>query len=113
MGLFLGVDVDQSLEWNYHIEKISAKLARNIGIIFRIAYLLQEHIRTSLYYSMIDPYHSYCNAIWASNYHSRLKELTVLQNRDLRVVAGSRCHYSVESADPVYARLHIYSVLSR
>jgi len=70
---FLGVYVDQSLKWNDHIEKISAKLARNIGIISRVAYLLPEHIRTSLYYSMIDPYLSYCNVIWASNYHFRLK----------------------------------------
>ena len=35
---FLGVIVDQYLSWNEHIAQISAKVAKNIGILPRISY---------------------------------------------------------------------------
>lgn len=37
---------------------------------------------------MIYPYLNYCNIIWASNYPSRLKRLTILQNRAVRFIIG-------------------------
>ena len=67
---FLGVFLDQHLSWKTHINYISQKIAKNIGIISRIAYLLPRTIRLNLYYSLILPYLNYCNLIWASNYES-------------------------------------------
>src|SRR6218665_3365831 len=84
---FLGVYVDGHLTWNEHINNISIKLAKSIGVISRIAYLLPSNIRFNLYFSLICPYLSYCNIAWASNYTSRLKRLSVLQRRAVRIVA--------------------------
>ena len=84
---FLGVYVDEHLTWNEHINNISIKLAKSIGVISRIAYLLPSNIRFNLYFSLICPYLSYCNIAWASNYTSRLKRLSVLQRRAVRIVA--------------------------
>ena len=55
----------------------------------RIAYLLPTHIRLYLYYSLIHPYLSYCNMVWASNYISRLKRLIVIQKKAIRIISGS------------------------
>lgn len=85
---FLGIEVDQSLTWKDHIETISSKIAKNIGIISRIAYLLPTNILLNLYYTMIHPYLSYCNVIWASNYNSRLQRLQTLQKRAVRIILG-------------------------
>jgi hypothetical protein len=41
---FLGVYVDQHLTWNNHIEQIALKIAKNIGILTRISYLLHKNI---------------------------------------------------------------------
>ena len=54
----------------------------------RISYLLPPRIRLSLYYSIIHPYLSYCNIVWASNYSSRLTRLTSLQNRAAKIIMG-------------------------
>ena len=78
---FLGVYVDQHLTWKTHIEQISRKIAINIGIIKRISYILSPHILLTLYYTMIYPYLSYCNMVWASNYKSRLHGLAILQKK--------------------------------
>jgi len=76
------------LTWNEHINNISIKIAKSIGVISRIAYLLPSNIRLNLYYSLMYPYLSYCNIVWASNYTSRLRGLSVLQRRAVRIVAG-------------------------
>ena len=76
---FLGVNIDQFLTWETHISSVSSKLAKSIGILSRLSYLLPIHIRTSLYYTMVHPYLSYCSIIWASNYPARLKTLEMLQ----------------------------------
>jgi|SRR6218665_423068 len=61
---------------------------QSIGVLSRIAYLLPSNIRLKLYYSLMYPYLSYCNIVWASNYTSRLMRLSVLQRRAVRIVAG-------------------------
>ena len=85
---FLGVLIDSHLTWNDHIHSISKKIAKSLGILSRVAYLLPLNIRKNLYYTMIYPYLNYCNIIWASNYPSRLKRLTILQNRAVRFIIG-------------------------
>jgi len=80
---FLGVFLDQHLSWKTHINYISQKIAKNIGIISRISHILPKSIRLSLYYTLILPYLSYCNLIWSSNYDSRLKKLVILQKKPL------------------------------
>jgi hypothetical protein len=87
---FLGVVLDQHLSWKKHINYISQKIAKNIGIISRISYLLPKSIRLNLYYSLILPYLSYCNLIWASNYDSRIHKLIILQKKAIRLIQGSR-----------------------
>lgn len=91
---FLGVYIDKHLTWKAHINYIASKVAKNIGIISRVARILPRDIRLNLYYSLIFPYLSYCNLVWASNYDHRLHKLWVLQKKATRmiVMAPSRCH---------------------
>src|ERR1043165_3682325 len=83
---FLGTYIDQYITWKDHIEHISLKIAKNIGIISRIAHLLPTTILLTLYYSLIYPYLTYCNMIWATNYTARLARLIVLQKRVIRII---------------------------
>ena len=78
---FLGVHLDQHLTWNIHISQIASKISKNVGILSRIAYILPTRLRLNLYYSLIHPYLSYCNMVWASNYVTRLKRLILLQKK--------------------------------
>jgi len=87
---FLGVHIDQHMTWKVHINQITAKIAKNVGILTRIAYILPKEIRINLYYTLIYPYLTYCNLIWASTYESRLHKLVILQKRAVRIIAGIR-----------------------
>ena len=85
---FLGVFVDQHLSWREHIYHISSKIAKNVGILSRIAKVIPLRIRSTLYFTLIYPYLSYCNIVWACAYKSHLDKLYTLQKRAVRFVAN-------------------------
>src|SRR6218665_2603534 len=95
---FVGILVDQFLTWSDHISNITSKMSRNVGIVSSrpITYLLPQHIRKNLYYTMIHPYISYCNIVWVSNYPTKLLKLHSLQDRAVRMVVGPTCRLSTD-----------------
>lgn len=93
---FLGVYVDENLAWNAHVSNISKKVSKNIGILYKLRYKLPTAVLLTLYNSLLLPYFSYCNIVWACCYHSRLASLIVLQKRAVRIVSNisGRAHTS-------------------
>jgi hypothetical protein len=85
----LGIFIDQHINWSVHINHISAKIAKSIGIITRISALIPKEVLLNLYYSLVYPYLSYGNLVWASNYKTNLLRLHLLQKRIIRVLARS------------------------
>ena len=77
------------MTWKEHIAYIASKIAKNIGVIARTKYILPSNIRIKLYYSLVQPYLSYCNIVWGSTYATRLHRLNVLQKRAVRLVVGA------------------------
>ena len=80
---FLGVFIDEKLTWKPHINYIQNKIAKNIGIVFRLSSFMPKHILRTLYCTLVLPYFSYCNIVWGSTYQSRLKKLCALQKKKL------------------------------
>ena len=60
---FLGVIIDNKLTWKDHINYISGKMARGIGVIIKARNYLNKDTLLSLYYSFIYPYVTYCNQV--------------------------------------------------
>ena len=60
---FLGIIIDEQLNWKEHILYISNKISKAIGVIVK-ARSLGKRALLSLYYSMIYPYLTYCCQIW-------------------------------------------------
>ena len=78
---FLGVFLDNSLTWKFHIKEIEKKVSKSIGIISRLKFILPCNILRTLYCSLILPHLSYCNIVWANNFHSRVDKLVKLQKK--------------------------------
>ena len=55
-AIFLGVIVDQHLNWKDHISMISQKMSKSSGIIYRIRNTLDIKSKRLIYYSLIHPY---------------------------------------------------------
>ena len=83
---FLGVIVDQHLNWKDHISMISEKNSKSCGITYRIRNTLDIKSKRLIYYSLIHPYLTYCVNVWSSTYRSNLKMLCTAQKRSVRVL---------------------------
>ena len=101
---FLGIYIDENLNWKYHTQQISLKIARNIGVINRIKNLLSPELLIILYYTIIQPYLLYCNIIWGGANKIALKRLICLQKRAIRVITKSSY---LASSTPLFAKLRI------
>ena len=62
---FLCISIDENLSWKFHIDHVSNKISKSVGIISRACFVLSTKTKLSLYYTLIYPYISYCNLVWS------------------------------------------------
>ena len=63
---FLGVSVDENLDWKEHVNLFGNKVSKSIGIITRF-YLSMPSLHT-LYFALVYPYLPYGTIVWGSMY---------------------------------------------
>jgi hypothetical protein len=53
---FLGIFIDERLNFNYHVNCISTKLSKSVGILYKLASFIPLTILRKLYFTLIQPY---------------------------------------------------------
>lgn len=97
----LGVQLDEKLSWEKHIEHICAKTGAGIGVMRRAKPFITKETLLNIYNSIVLPYFDYCSPLW-DKCGSVLKEkLQKLQNRAARVISG--VSYETRSSDILQA----------
>ena len=57
---YLGVYLNENISWSIHIDKISNKISKTIGVISRIRYKFDSSNLLMLHNTMVLPYRNYC-----------------------------------------------------
>ena len=83
---FLGVILDENLNWKQHINEVQNKVSKNIGVISRVKHKLGTKELYLLYCSLILPYLNYGAILWGNNYKTRINKIHQLQKRCIRIV---------------------------
>ena len=86
---FLGVVIDETLTWKEHINCISLKISKSIGILNSLKYILPLKILVNLYNSMILSHLKYCSIVLGNCASYLLQKLFLLQKRAIRAVTRS------------------------
>ena len=108
---YLGVMIDESLTWKYHIAFVCSRISRNIGIISKLRYYLSIQQLRQIYYNLIYPYISYSILAWGSIYKTHIKKIQVKQNHTVRLIFFARTFgRETESAKPLLNLLDILTV---
>ena len=94
---FLGVVIDQNLNWKEHVSLISRKVSGSIGMVVKAKHCLNRDALLTLYNSFIYPYTTYCNQVWGCTYNSTLKRLFILQKKSLRIMFDMQKRESLEN----------------
>ena len=61
---FLGLQINDNLKWNTHIDHISKKMSCIIGILNQIKMIFPQEILLSIYNTLILPHLNYCILSW-------------------------------------------------
>ena len=106
-GKFLGLRLDNKCNFSLHISDICSKVAKAVGILYKIQNCVPNHTLLRLYYSLIYPYLTYCIMIWGGSNHCHLNQLILLQKRAVRVVSGAGY---LEHTGPLFRRLNLLKI---
>ena len=94
---FLGVNLNENLNWNSHIDQTSIKISRCLGIMYKLKHVLPIHILKLLYYSLILPYLSYSILAWGGGGHLQLDYVcSVCNQKAIRLITNSRFNAHTE-----------------
>ena len=97
---FLGVILDENLNWKSEISHVAIKVVKS----FRCSFFLPKMSLRMPYYSLIYPYFYYCNIVWASTFETDLRHLVILQKHIINII--NKSHFNAHT-DPIFNVLDI------
>ena len=83
---FLGVLLDESISWQSHIQLFEDKISKNIGILYKAKFLLNQKCLKDIYYQLYSVYINYANIVWSSTNHTKLTTLFSKQKQASRII---------------------------
>ena len=83
---FLGMYIDDKLNWKAHIDYICKRVSKFIAILYKLKFSLSIKSLKLLYNAFILPNLSYCITIWGNTYKSNINRIIILQNRAIRAI---------------------------
>ena len=97
---FLGIIVDDKLNWKHHLNAISIKLSRSNAVFSRLKNFLPRHILKLLYFSLFASYLNYGILCWGFSCGHIFK----LQKKCVRLITKSKYN---SHTDPLFRDLRI------
>ena len=88
---YLGVLLDEHLNWNEQITQVKMKLNRAIGIISKLKYNANLSVLKIIYHSLFGSHLFYRSLIWKQKALKTQNTFQTLQNRTLRKITFKKC----------------------
>ena len=90
---FLGVIIDEKLNWSPHIKQLATKLRSCIGRLTRIKQFVPEDLYIELYNTLFQSHLSYGISVWGGLSINQLLPLFVIQKKCIRILFGDSEKY--------------------
>ena len=101
---YLGIYLDYKLNFFDHIKMVEIKVARSVGILNKLKYVLPKDALQQLYHSLVHSHFIYGISVWGNTFPTYISKLHRLQNKAIRIVTGNNWN---ENAAPLYKVLKI------
>ena len=101
---YLGLILDSRLTWKEHINELSKKLNRSVGLLYKTRDYCPTSILKSLYYSIFNSHASYGLPVWGYADQVYINKIIHAQKKAIRAITFSK--YREHSA-PIFKKLEI------
>ena len=78
---FLGIIIDNKLNWADHISYIKVKSQRVLGLYLKFRHMYAKKALVSFYYAIVIPYLIYCIEVWGYTFDYLLEPIFKLQKK--------------------------------
>ena len=86
---YLGLQIENSLDWKYHFSVISSKVSKVVGFLKHAKTILPLESLNKLYAGIVEPHFRYCCSVWGCCGVTEKSHLQKLQNRAARIITSS------------------------
>jgi hypothetical protein len=100
---FLGLTISETMSWYNHVEKISLKISKTVGVLCRLKNFLHKSILLKVYNSLIIPHLHYCVLCWGREKNRVLK----IQKKCVRILCNAKFN---AHTDPLFRKLGLLKI---
>ena len=100
---FLGLTLNENLNWKTHVNNISNKVSKYTGILNSLKRILPSYILRTLYCSLIQSQFNYCILAWGFN----CNRIEKTQKKAIRIITCSRYN---EHTEPLFKALNLLKI---
>ena len=104
---YLGLILDNNLCFGDHIEAVSHRVSRSIGVMARVSSFMPVDVNKSIYYSIVHPHLVYGIEAWYGASKYLRDRLFTLQKRVVRTILGAPY---LAHTDPIFDQLGLLKV---
>ena len=98
--MFRGITINNKLNWNSHINKVTNKISKTVGILNKLRSFLPSGVLQTIYNTLILPHMIYGILAWGRH----TKVIHKIQKRAIRIIAASK--YNAH-AKPLFKKLNL------
>jgi uncharacterized secreted protein with C-terminal beta-propeller domain len=84
----LGIVINKNLNWIYHVDMISKKIAKTVGILHQLKYYLPQNALYNIYNALILSHLNYGNMIWGH----QSGRLFTIKKKTVRCICLAKYH---------------------
>ena len=107
---YLGVLIDSKLSFKVHISSVSKKIARTIGLMYKLRYYMNQQTLVMIYHSLIYPFLIYAAPIWGNACDSFITCIHKLQKKVVRLITFNDFSYIKPHSPPLFNLLNILTI---
>ena len=101
---YLGLWIDDNLNFDIHLKFVECKIAYAVGILNKLKCYFSKKNSLQLYHVLIYLHLSYAIIIWCSTNKSYLRNISICQNKAVKIVTQTKWNFS---ANPSYTNLMV------
>ena len=83
---YLGLWMDSTLGWKYHLEKVRNKVKQRLGILRRVRHFVDRNLCLMLCNGLVLPLFDYCDIVYSNCNITEIVKLQRLQNRAAKLI---------------------------
>ena len=96
---FLGVIIDESLNWTRHVKTVLSKMSRYVGIMYKIKKFLPLKARLQIFHSFVQSHLNFCSLVWGFCSKSNIDAIFSKQKKGLRAVIPGFINYKYRDGE--------------